>query len=100
VFGSRARGTARPDSDFDVAAPGTATAAPWDVALPAGVDLVILNDAPLGPAGTIAQEGRVLLAEDPVARVRQVAQTRRIWLDERPRYERSHREFLAAVRGR
>jgi hypothetical protein len=68
--------------------------------VPEGVDLVILNDAPLELAGTIALEGRVLLEEDPVARVRWVAQTRRIWLDERPRYERSHREFLAAVRGR
>jgi predicted nucleotidyltransferase len=34
------------------------------------------------------------------ARVRWVADTRKIWLDERPRFERSHREFLEAARGR
>jgi hypothetical protein len=39
----------------------------------------------------------VLFEDDPAARVRWVAQTRKIWLDERPRFERSHREFLEAV---
>lgn len=101
VFGSRARGTARPDSDLDVAALWTGEPpAPWDVDLPPGVDLVILNDAPLELAGTIALEGQVLFEADEVARVRWVALTRRIWLDERPRFERAHREFLEAVRGR
>lgn len=101
VFGSRARGTQRPDSDLDVAAywPGPAPAV-WDVELPAGVDLVILNDVPLELAGTVALEGQVLFEDDVVARVRWVATTRRIWLDERPRFERAHREFLEAVRGR
>ena len=100
-FGSRARGTARPDSDLDVAALWTgAPPAPWDIDLPEGVDLVILNDAPLELAGTIALEGRVLFEDDQVARVRWVALTRRIWLDERPRFERAHQEFLEAVRGR
>ncbi|MGB7981734.1 MAG: nucleotidyltransferase domain-containing protein [Candidatus Nanopelagicales bacterium] len=101
VFGSRARGTAGPTSDLDVAALWSeAPPAPWDLDLPEGVDLVILNDAPLELAGTIALEGVVLFEDDPVARVRWVATTRRIWLDERPRFERAHREFLAAVRGR
>jgi predicted nucleotidyltransferase len=101
IFGSRARGSQRPDSDLDVAAwwdghPPT----PWELDLPAGVDLVILNDAPLELAGTISLEGEVLFSADEVARVRWVATTRRIWLDERPRFERAHREFLEAVRGR
>lgn len=101
VFGSRARGTARPDSDLDVAAFWTDTAPdPWEVALPDGVDLVVLNSAPLELAGTIALEGQVLFEADEVARVRWVALTRRIWLDERPRFERAHQEFLEAVRGR
>lgn len=101
VFGSQARGTARPDSDLDVAAFWTGEPpAPWEVELPEGVDLVILNDAPLELAGRIALEGQVLFEDDEVARVRWVAVTRRIWLDERPRFERSHREFLEAVRGR
>jgi hypothetical protein len=101
VFGSRARGTQRVDSDLDVAAFWTGTPpAPWEVDLPDGVDLVVLNAAPLELAGTIALEGQVLFADDEVARVRWVALTRRIWLDERPRFERAHREFLEAVRGR
>lgn len=101
VFGSQARGTARQDSDLDVAAFWTATPpAPWEVDLPDGVDLVVLNEAPLELAGTIALEGQVLFEDDQVARVRWVAITRRIWLDERPRFERAHREFLEAVRGR
>jgi hypothetical protein len=70
------------------------------VPLPSGVDLVILNDAPLELAGTAALEGQVLFEVDEVARVRWVATTRKIWLDERPRFERSHAEFLEAVRGR
>lgn len=101
VFGSRARGSDRPSSDLDVAAFWTGTPpAPWEVALPEGVDLVILNGAPLEMAGTIALEGQVLFEADEVARVRWVALTRRIWLDERPRFERAHQEFLEAVRGR
>lgn len=101
LFGSRARGTQRPDSDWDVAAYWTGPVpAAWDVELPPGVDLVVLNGAPLELAGTIALEGEVLYEDDAVARVRWVATTRRIWLDERPRFERAHREFLEAVRGR
>lgn len=101
VFGSRARGTERPESDLDVAAFWSHSAPdPWEIALPDGVDLVVLNSAPLELAGTIALEGHVLFDDDAVARVRWVAVTRRIWLDERPRFERAHREFLEAVRGR
>ena len=37
---------------------------PWEVALPDGVDLVVLNAAPLELAGTIALEGQVLFADD------------------------------------
>jgi uncharacterized protein len=46
VFGSRARGDHRPDSDLDVAA-WWRTDPPdsWDVVLPAGVDLVVLSAA-------------------------------------------------------
>ncbi|CAN5728718.1 hypothetical protein BH24ACT5_BH24ACT5_28230 [soil metagenome] len=102
LFGSRARGDYRPESDTDIAAwwhrdPPV----PWDVDIPAGVDLVVLNDAPLELAGRIALEGTVVFDDDPATRVRWVADTRKVWLDERPRYERAHREFLeAAARGR
>lgn len=102
VFGSRARADARPESDLDVAAwwGGDAPDA-WRVELPDAVDLVVLDRAPLELAGRIALEGELILDDDPVGRVRWIADTRKIWLDERPRFERAHREFLeAAARGR
>jgi predicted nucleotidyltransferase len=101
VFGSRARGDARPDSDLDVAAwwPDDAPA-PWKVDLPAGVDLVVLNEVPLELAGRIALEGEILFDDDSPAQVRWTATTRKIWLDERPRFEAAHRLYLeSAARG-
>ena len=102
VFGSSARDDARPGSDVDVAAWWASDPPrPWDLDLPAGVDLVVLGDAPLELAGRIALEARVLFEDDAAARVHWVATTRKIWLDERPRFERAHREFLeASARGR
>jgi hypothetical protein len=99
VFGSRARGDHRPDSDLDVGAwwP-TAPPSSWDVDVPDGVDLVVLNEAPLELAGRVALEGEILFDDDPHARVEWVATTRKIWLDERYRYEQAHREFREAVR--
>ena len=99
IHGSRATGErARSDSDLDVAA-WWADEPPqsWDVVLPAGVDLVVLNRAPLWLAGRIALEGRLLLDDDPTARVNWQADTRRIWLDERPQILQSQREFRQAV---
>jgi hypothetical protein len=104
VHGSRATGeTARPGSDLDVAAWWPAEPPPsWQVAVPAGADLVVLNRAPLWLAGRIALEGRLLFDDDPAARVTWQADTRRIWLDERPQILQSQREFRRAVaeRGR
>jgi hypothetical protein len=104
IHGSRATGeTARPDSDLDVAAWWPAEPpASWEIALPAGIDLVVLNRAPLWLAGRIALEGRLLFDDDPAARVTWQADTRRIWLDERPQILRSQEEFRQAVaeRGR
>jgi predicted nucleotidyltransferase len=102
VFGSRARQDHRAHSDHDVGAwwPTDPPHA-WEVRVPTGVDLVVLNAAPLELAGRIALEGHVLFDDDPPSRVHWVADTRKIWLDERPRFERAHREFLeAAARGR
>jgi hypothetical protein len=102
VYGSSARGTARADSDLDVAAwwQGSAPQA-FEVLVPAGVDLLVLNAAPLELTGRVALEGVLLFDDDPPARVRWLATTRKIYADELPRLQRSHREFLTrAGRGR
>lgn len=97
VHGSVADGTARAGSDLDVAAWwGSDAPAPWEVELGDGVDLLVLDDAPLELAGRVALHGLLLLDEDPPARVRWVATTRKIYLDELPRLRRAQQDFLAA----
>jgi uncharacterized protein len=99
LHGSTARGTARAGSDIDVAAWWASDAPPaFEVLLPPGVDLLVLNAAPLELAGRVAVEGVLLFDDDPPSRVRWVAQTRKIYFDERPRIERSHREFAESLR--
>lgn len=98
VHGSRARGTARADSDLDVAAWWAENPPPsFEVLLPPRVDLLVLNTAPLELRGRVAVEGVLLFDDDPAARVRWVATTRKIYFDERPRLERAHREFAEGV---
>ncbi|CAN5138415.1 hypothetical protein BH24ACT1_BH24ACT1_01240 [soil metagenome] len=97
VHGSRARETARPDSDLDIAAWwGHEAPAPWEVSLPARVDLLVLDGAPLELAGRIALWGRLLFDDDPPARVAWQAQTRLIYLDEQPRQAELSRIFRKA----
>ena len=98
VHGSRALGTARADSDLDIAAYwGGAAPASFEVDVPAGVDLMVLDTAPLELRGRVAEKGVLLFEDDPAARVHWEAMTRKIWFDERPRIERAHREFAAAL---
>jgi predicted nucleotidyltransferase len=101
LHGSRATGQYRPDSDIDIAAYfGGQPPQSFDVLLPRGVDLLILDDAPLELAGRVAAGGRLLFEADQVARVRREAMTRKIYFDELPRMTRAHREFAAAVTAR
>ncbi len=99
LHGSRVTGTHRPDSDIDVAAWWGAGAPPsFEVLVPPRVDLVVLDSAPLEVAGRIALFGLPIFDDDPAARIRWTATTRKIYADERPRLERSHAEFLESAR--
>ncbi len=101
VFGSQARGDAREGSDVDIAAYfGSDAPQAFDVLVPSGVDLLVLDGAPLELSGRVAMEGTVLFEDDREARIEWVARTRKIYSDERYRFERSHREFAEAVLAR
>jgi uncharacterized protein len=98
LHGSRAAGTHRQESDIDIAAYfGDRPPQPFEILLPPGVDLLVLDHAPLELAGRVALGGKLLYDDDPVARVRWEATTRKIYSDELPRIMRSHREFAASV---
>jgi len=99
LHGSRARNTARPTSDIDIAAyfSGEPPQA-FEILVPSGVDLLVLNDAPLELAGRVAIGGTLLFEADPSTRVGWEATTRKMYFDELPRITRAHREFAEAVR--
>lgn len=65
-----------------------------------GVDLVILDDAPLNLQAPPPLRDKCFAKSLRSHGVRRVATTKKIWLDERPGFEWSHAEFLEAVRGR
>ncbi|PJE04441.1 MAG: DNA polymerase III subunit beta [Mycobacterium sp.] len=98
LHGSRASGAADAQSDVDIAAyfdePHPEA---FEVLLPVGVDLVILNHAPLELTGRIALQGKLLFERDPDARVVWEATTRKIYFDELPRMMGAHRDFAEAV---
>lgn len=95
VHGSRTHGAGvRRDSDLDVAAWwGRDAPAPWTVDVGAGVDLLVLDDAPLWLAGRVAQHGRLLFDDDPPARVAWQADTRLRYLDDLPAVRARYDEF-------
>lgn len=98
LHGSRAAGTHRPDSDVDVAAWwGTDAPQSFELDLPDGVDLLVLDRAPLELAGRVAVDGVLLYDDDPPGRVQWEATTRKIYFDEQPRLRRAHREFAESV---
>ncbi|KNX38673.1 nucleotidyltransferase domain-containing protein [Luteipulveratus halotolerans] len=99
LHGSRATRTARPDSDIDVAAYFGSGDPPqaYDLLLPSGIDLLVLDRAPLELRGRIAAQGRLLFDDAADERVHWEATTRKIYFDELPRITRAHREFVEAV---
>lgn len=98
LFGSRAAGTERADSDTDVAAWwGTEPPGSWQVAVPQGVDLLVLDTAPLELAGRVALHGVLLFDDDPSARVAWQADTRTVYLDDLRAYRERQREWADVV---
>ncbi|MGH9166025.1 MAG: nucleotidyltransferase domain-containing protein [Acidimicrobiales bacterium] len=99
VHGSRVTGSATPASDLDVAAWwGRDAPAPWDVVLPDGVDLLVLDGAPLELAGRVALHGRLLFDDAPPERVAWQARTRLVYLDEADRQRHLDAVYLAGRR--
>lgn len=98
LHGSQAAGTATQGSDVDVAAWFGRPVDSWAVELPEGVDLLVLDTAPLELAGRVAPHGRLLLEVDPAERVAWEATTRKIYLDELPRRDQARQDFAQARR--
>lgn len=88
LHGSRVDGGARPDSDLDVAAWFGRRLGSWDVTLPDGVDLLVLDTAGLELAGRVALRGRLLFDDDPSARVAWQADRSKRYLDDAHRRQR------------
>ena len=100
AFGSRVTGRANAGSDLDVAAWfDDAGAEPWQLNVPACVDVVVLDRLPLAVAGRVAVDGVLLLDDDPAARVRWQADTRLRYFDEAWRREAATTDFLRAHAG-
>jgi predicted nucleotidyltransferase len=100
LHGSRAAGTHRPDSDVDVAAwfGSSPPPDPWVVGaeLPAGIDVLVLDGAPLELAGRVAMHGQLLFDDDPPRRVAWQADTRVMYLDEQPLQRELEQVFMEA----
>lgn len=103
LFGSEARGTARADSDVDVAV--LVAGAPrgkledlhldWATALEARlgrpVDLVVMNGAPVDLVHRVLSEGELVLERDRSARVAFEVRARREYFDLEPHLRRYRR---------
>ncbi len=63
--------------------------------MPDGVDLLVLDSAPLELAGRVALNGVLLFDDDPAARVRWQAQTRLVYLDEEDRQRALDRLYFS-----
>lgn len=111
VFGSRARGTAQPGSDVDVAIGFAAGARPElmelgllasDLEKAAGgrVDLVLLDEAPPGLAYRVFRDGRPIVVRDGAALAARRARAILEYLDFRPIEEMLTRGVLARSNGR
>lgn len=107
LFGSRASGQPRAESDADVAIMGDGRldllararlAAGLAEALDApDVDLVVLDEAGLELRGRVVQEGRLIYSRDEPARVAFEVRTRSEYIDYLPTLRALERCYLARI---
>lgn len=107
LFGSRAEGTAGPDSDHDVGVLFSASQPPLDATvrlaaalsavMDTAVDVVDLDRAPLELRGRVAERGHLLHSDDEVRRVRFEVEARMRWIEFRPVQREATRAFLRRV---
>lgn len=106
LFGSEARGEARPGSDVDVAvyldpAPADDVSLILDLAgrleeasgVP-NIEVVVLNDAPIALGGRVVLERRIVFSVDEPARVEYESRTLREFFDFRIHADALDRELL------
>jgi predicted nucleotidyltransferase len=104
LFGSRARGTARDDSDVDLGVlvrgepaatldgMGMDLLVDLERALRLPVDLVVLNRAPTDLVHRVLRDGRLLLERDRSARIRFEVKARNAYFDMQPILRRYRRQ--------
>jgi predicted nucleotidyltransferase len=109
LFGSRARGTARPESDVDVgvlyaddpppdlAGLGGHLEAALERLLRLPVQIVVLNRAPVDLAKRVLRDGILLLDRDPSRRIRFEVRTRQEFWDLEP-FLRRYRRYSEETR--
>lgn len=109
LFGSRAVGAARADSDVDLAvlvAPDRSSLTLRELAeltqllegmLAAPVDIVDFDTAPLELQASIVTTGQVLHSDDEPLRVRTVVITQSRWEDVRPALRTMDQAYLQAI---
>lgn len=107
LFGSRAEGTARPESDHDVAVLFSESEPAFDATVALGdglaemlgtpVDVVDLDRAELELRGRVAEQGLLLFSADEPRRVAFEVDARIRWIEFRPVLEETTRSYLRRV---
>jgi predicted nucleotidyltransferase len=96
IFGSFAAGAAKEGSDVDLAVWSRGPIDTWRLGgeLSQRIDLLDLSRAPETLAGQVALEGKVILDDHPIDRIRWQADTRKRYLDEHFRREQFRQDFV------